>query len=341
LKIVHLAATPYWSGPLENISLLALAQRAAGHDVQVLVDTHRQRAPSEELAVPRLNELALTGAGGEGPQLSNKSSPWAMFRDLRWFSRLQADVVHAHMSHDHFLARGAPSTRFVLVRSVHAPRSLRPSLPRADAYTVPFRDALVALGRAPAMVFPALHASTFQPPKDRAALRAELGLEGSPLIGMVSTFQASRRHHAGFHAFRQVLQTRPKARLVLVGDGPLDAKLRQEAIPLGGKVVFAGYQQGTRFTQWLQALDEVWILGLGNDWSARAAVQARACQVRVIAVREGALPDWADALCDPTPESIANASASGQRAAHELPSASAVASDMVDLYRQARGASPL
>ena len=61
---------------------------------------------------------------------------------------------------------------------------------------------------------------------------------------------------------------------------------------------FAGYQEGPAFVRWLQALDEVWILGLGNDWSGRAAAQARACGVRVVAVREGALERLADAVVE-------------------------------------------
>jgi glycosyltransferase involved in cell wall biosynthesis len=181
----------------------------------------------------------------------------------------------------------------------------------------------------------------FRPAENRAALRTELGLTGDPLIGMISTFQASRRHSLGVAAFGQLVRTRPEARLVLVGDGALVEQVRQQVreLGLGERVTFAGYQSGDAFVKWLQALDEVWILGLGNDWSGRAAAQARACGVRVVAVDEGALPALADVRVDPhTPEAVVAASLSQERARVEQPSNQRIAEDVLALYEQARSA---
>src|SRR5439155_19175885 len=103
-------------------------------------------------------------------------------------------------------------------------------------------------------------------------------------------------------------QSRPTARLVLTGDGELEPELRSivSALGLEGSVTFAGYQRAESFVRWLQALDEVWVLGLGNDYSGRAAAQARACGVKVVAVDEGALASLADALV-PAPTAAAGA----------------------------------
>ena len=91
--------------------------------------------------------------------------------------------------------------------------------------------------------------------------------------------------------------------------------------------------------KWLQALDEVWILGLGNDWSGRAAAQARACGVRVVAVDEGALPAMADVRVEQlTPEAVVAASLSQERARVEHPSNQRIAEDVLALYEQARSA---
>ncbi|WP_164019480.1 glycosyltransferase [Pyxidicoccus trucidator] len=339
MRILHLLASPFFSGPAENVALLALAQREAGHEVMVAVDRRRTDVPAEEPAVPRFRELGLLDEGGL--ELSVKSPPWGMWSDLRHLKKREVEVVHSHFSHDHLLARWGRPRGAVLVRSLHAPRSLRASLPAADAYTVPASVLLPRLlekGRT-AQVLPALVDARFHPAEDRQALRRELGLTGAPLLGMVSTFQPSRRHTVGVEAFALYRKQRPEARLVLVGDGALLEATRRQVSELGltGAVTFAGYQQGDAFVRWLQALDEVWLLGLGNDWSARAAAQARACEVRVVAVDEGALPDLADArVATPTPEAVVSSALSGQRAPVAHPTNARIADEVLALYARAR-----
>ncbi len=339
MRILHLLASPFWSGPAENVALLAQAQKEAGHEVKVAVDRLRQDVPSEEPAVPRFEALGLLDEGGL--ELSVKSTPWAVWRDLRRLRERSVDVVHAHFSHDHFLARWARPEGAVLVRSVHAPRSIRSSLPKADAYTVPASSEIIRLMGRRVWVLPPLVDRRFQPAKDVHALRGELGLTGTPVIGMVSTFQPSRRHDLGVAAFAKLRETRPEARLVLVGDGALVEPVRQQVRALGltEAVTFAGYQQGDAFVRWLQALDEVWLLGLGNDWSGRAAAQARACNVRVIAVEEGGLSALADARVEATlPEAVVAASLSGERSPVAHPSNQRIAADVLALYERARSA---
>ncbi|RKH23363.1 glycosyltransferase [Corallococcus praedator] len=338
MRILHLLASPFWSGPAENVALLAQAQRALGHEVTVAVDRKRRDIAAEEPAVPRFQSLGLLDEGGLA--LSVKSLPWELWSDLRALRRRQVDVLHAHFTHDHLLARWGTPKGAVRIRSIHAPRSLRASLPEAGAYTVPASHLKAKLeGRhRPVQLLPALVDPMFQPAKDRKALRRTLGLEDTHLVGMISTFQESRRHALGVEAFGAFARQRPQARLVLVGDGALLEATRAQVAERGleGQVTFAGYQQGPAFAKWLQALDEVWILGLGNDWSARAAAQARACGVRVVAVKEGALPDLTDAQVEaPTVDAVLAAAVSGASARTEHPTNERIASDILDLYRQA------
>ncbi|RKG78478.1 glycosyltransferase [Corallococcus terminator] len=338
MRILHLLASPFWSGPAENVALLAQAQRALGHEVTVAVDRKRKDIAAEEPAVPRFQALSLLDEGGLA--LSVKSPPWEMWSDLRALRRRQVDVLHAHFTHDHLLARWGTPKGAVRIRSIHAPRSLRSSLPEAGAYTVPASHLQAKLeGRhRPVQVLPALVDPMFEPAKDRKALRRALGLGDTHLVGMISTFQESRRHALGVEAFGAFARQRPQAHLVLVGDGALLEATRAQVSQRGLKdqVTFAGYQQGSAFAKWLQALDEVWILGLGNDWSARAAAQARACGVRVVAVKEGALPDLADTQVEaPTVDAVLAAALSGASAKSEHPTNERIASDILDLYRQA------
>ncbi|MET0401953.1 MAG: glycosyltransferase [Cystobacter sp.] len=339
MKILHLLASPYWSGPAENVALLALAQRTAGHEVGVAVDRRRTKATSEELAVPRLEAWGLLDE--EGLELSVKSPPWRVVGDAWRLRGRSVDVVHAHFTHDHMVARWGRPRGAVVIRSVHAPRSLRASLPDADAYTVPASSLITRLVGRRVQVLPPLVDGMFRPAEDREGLRRELGLTGSPLVGMVSTFQESRRHALGVEAFARLRRSREGARLVLVGDGGLMEPVRERVRVLGleGAVTFAGYQQGESFARWLKALDEVWVLGLGNDWSARAAAQARACGVRVVAVEEGNLPSLADARVEAlSPEAVVAASESGERALVAHPGNGRIAADVLGLYERARSA---
>lgn len=337
MRILHLLASPFWSGPAENVALLARAQREAGHEVTVAVDRRRKEIPAEEPAVPRLKELGLLDEGGL--ELSVKSPPWAVWSDTRKLKGRSVDVVHAHFTHDHLVARWGRPRGAVVIRSVHAPRSLRSSLPDADAYTVPSSSVITKLVGKRVRVLPPLVDAMFRPAEDREALRRELGLTGSPLVGMVSTFQPSRRHGLGVEAFAQLRRGHAGARLVLVGDGEQVEPVRQRVRALGLEeaVTFAGYQRGEAFARWLRALDEVWVLGLGNDWSARAAAQARASGVRVVAVEEGNLPSLADVLVEGlTPEAVVEASESGTRSPVAHPSNERIAAEVLALYERAR-----
>lgn len=330
MKILHLLASPFFTGPAEAVTQLALAQRSLGHDVSIAVDRLRREKTSEELLLPRLEALGL--AAPVPLELSVKSNPWAMLRDVRTLRRLDLDVVHCHFSHDHTLARLGRPKGATLIRSVHAPRSVRWSMPAADGFTVPTPSMGRALLGQRVLVLPALVGPEFSPAADRSALRRELGLPEGRLLGMVSTFQASRRHRLGLEAFALRHQHDASLHFMLVGDGPLEAQLKAQAAPLGSAVLFQGYQSGAAFTRHLQALDEVWILGLGNDWSARAAAQARACGVRVVAVDEGDLAHYADARVEPEVQSLVEGSERDTLAHVTLESPTSIALRVLEFY---------
>ncbi|MDP3152707.1 MAG: glycosyltransferase [Archangium sp.] len=323
MKILHLLASPYFTGPAEVVTQLAVAQRALGHEVFIAVDRKRSSHTSEELIVPRLEPLGLLSTAPL--ELSVKSTPWTMLRDVLELRSQPVDVVHAHFSHDHTIARLGRPKGARLIRSIHAPRSIRFGMPAADGFTVPMESLSRRLLGRRVLVLPSIVGPEFVPSADRAALRRELGLPEGKLVGMVSTFQASRRHELGLAAFAQ----HAEGSLLLVGDGPLYDQFKAQAPE---RVRFVGYQSGPAFVKCLQALDEVWILGLGNDWSARAAAQARACGVRVVAVDEGALARYADALVEPTVESLLAGSLRAERRELTLESAEAIATRMVAFY---------
>jgi glycosyltransferase involved in cell wall biosynthesis len=337
MRILHLLASPVWSGPAEPVALLAAAQRALGHEVKIAIDRKRGSVASEELLLPRLQEAGLLDEGGL--ELSVKSGPLAVARDVLNLRRRTVDVVHTHFSHDHFLARLARRNGARLVRSIHAPRSLRLTTPACDAFTVPYDALLSRVSGRPAMVLPALVGDDFKPPGDRGALKTRLGLPtDAPVVGILSTFQHSRRHEIGVDAFVKLRERRPEAHLLLTSNGVNEAEIRARVLSHGVKeaVTFAGYVPTEEFPRWVQGLDEVWILGLGNDFSARVAAQARACGARVLGVDEGALARYADVVVPAEVEAIAAAALKPERRHVAIAPVSEVAAQVIKLYEGIR-----
>lgn len=77
-------------------------------------------------------------------------------------------------------------------------------------------------------------------------VREELGIDpGAPVVGTVANFKPHKGHENLMRAAVRVAQARPDVRFVLVGHGPRDALLREEARRLGlsDVVVFAGFRE--------------------------------------------------------------------------------------------------
>lgn len=73
-------------------------------------------------------------------------------------------------------------------------------------------------------------------------LRADLGLTSATLIGFIGSFYAYEGLDLLLQALPKVLQSRPEARVLLVGGGPQEQTLKEQAGALGlmDKVVFTG-----------------------------------------------------------------------------------------------------
>jgi glycosyltransferase involved in cell wall biosynthesis len=203
--------------------------------------------------------------------------------------------------------------------------------------TVPFEGLLPRVPQIPAMVLPALVDEAFSRPSDRNSVKSSLKLPAGPLVGMVSALQASRRHDVAIEAFAKVRQRVPHAHLVVMGDGVEAEAIRRRILlhHLQEAVTCVGYRPASEFPRWLSAFDEVWILGLGNDFSARAAAQARKCGARVVGVPEGALPALADVVVNPTAEEVAGVALQSERSPKMIADTLEVAQRVINLYAQA------
>lgn len=79
--------------------------------------------------------------------------------------------------------------------------------------------------------------------RTREKARAELGITDNFVIGHVGRFAQQKNHVFLLKIFRAILEKKPNARLVLIGDGPLFEEIRHEVADIGNNVLFLGTQK--------------------------------------------------------------------------------------------------
>jgi N-acetyl-alpha-D-glucosaminyl L-malate synthase BshA len=231
----------------------------------------------------------------------------------------QLDIVHAHYAVPHATAAYLADQILSSTPSCTIPRTVTtlhgtditlvgsdPSYTRVVAFSIERShavtavseslraDTIAALGvRHPIAVIPNfLDCSRYRRRVD-AALRARLCPPGTEaLLVHVSNFRPVKQVHLAVEAFRLV-RRRLRARLLLIGDGPVRAELERQvaADGLEADVEFVGEQQD--LVPWLSAGD-VFLLPSAQESFGLAALEAMACEMPVVAFRVGGLPEIID-----------------------------------------------
>jgi len=361
LTVLHLVANRWWTGSADPVVRLLDGLRNRGHRTLLgLIPGDRFERKARESGLDLVPGLSL----------EVKFQPATMLRDLgrlwRLVERERVDVIHAHHSHDHWLA-WLCRREAALVRTFHNHRSVKLRWPSTGLYRR--TDALIAVSReiearcaqagiaGPSLfrVSGVVDLARFSVRGPGQAVRQELGLGTGPVIGAVARLAPNRGHETLIQGFRLLLGEYPTARLLLVGKG--EARPRLEAVVaelgLGREVVFAGYRDAD-LSAVLDALDAFVLMGAGSDESCRAALEAMAASRPVVAKPVGALPDavlhGSTGLLveDDQPESLAAAlgailkdparsramGEAGRRRAREMFSPERHAADVEAIYRE-------
>jgi glycosyltransferase involved in cell wall biosynthesis len=304
LRVLHLAANRWWTGSADPTIQLLSGLRARGHRVLLgVIPGDRFEAKAREAGLDLVPGLTL----------SPRVAPLALARDLTRLRRLvreQAiEVIHAHHSHDHWLALGARAhrpdgRRTSVVRTFHNMRSLKDG-PLAHALHQRTRAAFAVSRQIEARClevgFPAARVhrtpgvadlARFGGHADPGPIRDEFKLGDAPAIVCVSRLAAHRGHELLLVGYRHLLAQLPAARLLLVGKGEERPRLEQLVadLGLGDRVIFTGYRDRD-LPAVLAAADCFALMGAGSDESCRAALEAMAAGRPVVARRVGALPE--------------------------------------------------
>ena len=138
------------------------------------------------------------------------------------------------------------------------------------------------------VVHSGIDTDVFTPIDVDQALLSQLNLDKSihKIFGIVARLSEEKGHNYLLQAFKQLLQSEPEARLIIVGDGPLEADLKQQqqALGLEQTVIFTGAQRN--IPDYLSIFD-VFVLSSTRESFPLAAREAMAAGKAVIAPRIG------------------------------------------------------
>lgn len=259
----------------------------------------------------RISVVALTGSGGAAANELTASGVsflslgmrkgladprgWLRFRN--WLRLKRPDVVHAHLPHAAWLARGSrlATSMPVLIDTLHS--SSTGSWARAFFYraSAGLPDRVTAVSRAVAethldagmvgkdklIVLPnGVDVDVWRPDLAvRTALRAEFGFEHAFLWLAAGRLDPVKDYPTLLHAFAGVPTP---ACLIIAGTGPLQDELQQLARELGiqDRVRFLGFEANV--LKWMQAADG---FVQCSQWEGlpMALLEAGACSLAAVA----------------------------------------------------------
>ena len=224
-----------------------------------------------------LSEEPLEALGVDITYLErSKFDPMTLPALLRIVDRKQADVLHLHGYGATTFGRLAAAMRHIpTILHEHANLTDTPWFQKvADRLLEPYTDIAMAVSKSTAdfvirsrqipaskvkVVYLGVPLDEFSRPRNAeeiAAARHELGLAPDDLaIGTITRLHESKGNTFLVDAAARVVAARPRARFVLVGEGPLRADLEAQAarLGLGDRFVFAGFRRDAART--LSAFD--------------------------------------------------------------------------------------
>ena len=282
MKILHLAAGNRWTGAAAPAFAEVEALRAAG------IDAHYAYVGGYKL------EAKLKRYGFAHPIVAKAQNPISFLRTCAAIERLVSihgfDVVHAHLTYDHWLARFAARGRpdVHIARTFHSRRTLR---------NEPFTRSLMShtgvifvtnedLGRAALfggreVMFTPPPLDTDQFALDGPDVRSKYGiLPTAPVIVAIGKVSKGRGFESIIETFEHIRSTLADARLLLIGHGEhrpaLEALIASRS--LTDAVIWAGYHEDD-LAEHYRSGDVLLFTAAGSDEGHRAVIEAMGCGV--------------------------------------------------------------
>jgi glycosyltransferase involved in cell wall biosynthesis len=273
--------------------------------------------------------------------IGKAQNPWSFLRTADAISRLiehhRFDVVHAHLTYDHWLsifaARGSGPA---IVRTFHAARVIRGDpftrwlINRSDGILVnnaSFAEMEPIRRRNPIFTPPPLDERQFRPDGPDFRSRYNLGPENLLLMA-IGKLSKDRGFEDVLRTYALVRREIANARLMIIGHGEHRPALESLARELVIDVIWAGYHEDD-LAEHYRAADILLFTARGSDEGHRAVLEAMACGVVPVTFPIAGIP----ALLGGLSETLIASAATPEAAAESV--AAIARGDIAELRRRA------
>ncbi|MEA2337639.1 MAG: L-malate glycosyltransferase [Thermoanaerobaculia bacterium] len=279
MKVLHLAAGNRWTGAAAPAFAETEALREAG------VDAHYAYVGGYKL------QQKLAHHDFAHPIIAKAQNPFSFARTVESISRLvdhhRFEVVHAHLTYDHWLAHVATrGTKTKVVRTFHARRVLRGDpltrwlINRSSRLCIindSFADAPTLRGRDPVFTPPPLDHRQFDP--NGPDVRERYGVDPeSLLLVAIGKLSKGRGFEDVMRTYAAVKRSLSSVRLMIIGHGEHRPALEAFAHELNVDPIWAGYHEDD-LAEHYRAADILLFTARGSDEGHRAVLEAMACGI--------------------------------------------------------------
>lgn len=296
MKILHLAAGNRWTGAAAPAFAEVAALRQAG------VEAHYAYVGGYKL------QTKLADVSFAHPAIAKAQNPMSFSRTVDAIGRIVRqygiDLIHAHLTYDHFLARTVARRHGLrLARTFHARRVIRRDpftrllVGASDLICVTneaLADAPVIRDRTPVFTPPPLDLDQFA--VAGPDVRARYGIpDGVPLIAVIGKVSKGRGFELALETFALLQEGVPDMHFMIIGHGEHRPALEQLAsrLGVGDRITWAGYHEDDLADHY-RAATILLFTARGSDEGHRAVLEAMACgAIPVVIPLEGI-----DALVD-------------------------------------------
>lgn len=307
MKVLHLFSDWKWTGPAEPV--VSLCEALSNRGIDVTLAYRKTPIAFPERTVEKEVEHRLV-PGTDRFKLNRYFSVRDWISDLkeipRYLDGRGVQIVHAHLSHDHwaaYLSTLGLKKKPLLVRTDHK----RDGLPadRAMSFLMKRTDGLVTYGERLRQQdlynfsFPAERSIKIPPGLKPFAghitdARPSLGLQITDrVIGVIGRLKKDRGYDVILGAFRRVRDQMDRVKLVIVGrSSQVEESIKKPLAALGLEqdVILAGYRIEDYFSV-IAAFDLFVMMRAGSDGTARALREVIGMGRPAIVSMKGMLPE--------------------------------------------------
>jgi glycosyltransferase involved in cell wall biosynthesis len=334
VKVLHLFSDWRWTGPAEPVVMLGKKLSERGVDIVLACRKPPVEHPQNLDKKARERGVKVTTQFFLNRYFSPRENLWDIVRLPQYLIREKFDLLHTHLSHDHFL--GAVTVMLSRrKRAVPLLRTNHKGVPLNHKqwnrlFLSRYTDHLITIshqawqgdrqhfGLDPnqvSLVYSGIDPERFQPREKDPRLATSLGLkEGDLVLGIIARMQRRRRFPQFLEAIALALKELPGLKVLIVGRGTYAYEVKDKAQTLGlmNNVIFTGYRDHD-YQDVVACMDAKVYLVPGSDGSCRAVMEAMAMAKPIVAACRGVLPELVEdgvtgyLVREDTPENLAHA----------------------------------